>query len=64
MSIVTDILDRLSGVSAVREQLNFTSQRVEKLAEIVLDHEKRLIRLEVAGSVAPSTSKSLPRPKK
>jgi hypothetical protein len=32
MSLVTEILDRLSGIAAVREHLNMTSQRVEKIA--------------------------------
>jgi hypothetical protein len=46
MSLVAEILDRLSGIAAVREHLNMTSQRVEKLADLMIDHERRLIRLE------------------
>lgn len=49
MSLVTDILDRLSGIAAVREHLNMTSQRVEKLADLMIDHERRLIRLEAGA---------------
>ena len=48
MSLVTEILDRLSGIVAVREHLNMTSQRVEKLADLMIDHERRLIRLEAS----------------
>lgn len=46
MSLVSEILDRLSGVSIVRERLGETAQRVERLAERLLDHERRLARLE------------------
>ena len=54
MSLVTEMLDRLSGIAAVREHLNMTSQRVEKLADIMIDHERRLIRLEVSGPSGPA----------
>ncbi len=63
MSLVTEILDRLSSIAAVREQLNMTSQRVEKLADMLIDHERRLIRLEVSGPSAP-TPKPVPRLRK
>jgi hypothetical protein len=49
MSLVTEILDRLSGIAAVREHLNMTSQRVEKLADLMIDHERRLIRIEAGA---------------
>lgn len=49
MSLVTKILDRLSGIAAVREHLNMTSQHVEKLADLLIDHERRLIRLEAGA---------------
>lgn len=51
MSVITEILDRLSGIAAVREQLNMTSQRVEKLADLMMDHERRLIRMEAGAPV-------------
>ena len=51
MSLVTEILDRLSGVAVVREKLSETSQKVNTLAAWVLDHEKRLTRLETLSSV-------------
>lgn len=46
MSVVSEILDRLSGVAIVRERLGETSQGVERLAERVLDHERRITRVE------------------
>lgn len=49
MSLVTEVLDRLSGIAAVREHMNMTSQRVEKLADLLIDHERRLIRLEAGA---------------
>lgn len=51
MSLVTEILDRLSGVAVVREKLSETSQRVNTLAAWVLDHEKRLTRLETLSGL-------------
>ena len=46
MSALSEILDRLSGVAVVRERLGETSQRVERLTDLMLDHERRLARLE------------------
>ena len=66
MSLVTDILNRLSGISAVREQINMTAHRVERLADMLIDHEKRLIRIEVSIGAPPCAPipKTLPRHKK
>lgn len=52
MSVLTEILDRLSGVAMVRERVTDTARRVEALAERVLDHERRLIRLETLVGAA------------
>lgn len=46
MSVITDILDRLSGVAVVRERVVETGKRVDHLADSLLDHERRLTRLE------------------
>ncbi len=46
MSLVTDILERLSGIAVVREKLNDTTQRIDKMADWLLDHEKRITTLE------------------
>ena len=62
MSLVTEILDRLSGVEIVRERLTDTGRKVERLAEAVLDHERRIVRLET--SVFPfvtGTPRRLPK---
>lgn len=46
MSVVTDILDRLSGVAVARAKLDETLQRVDKVGDWLLDHERRLVELE------------------
>lgn len=46
MSLLADILDRLSGVAIVRERLSETALCVDRLADRLLDHERRLARLE------------------
>ncbi|MFN9211741.1 MAG: hypothetical protein ACK6DI_12830 [Betaproteobacteria bacterium] len=48
MSLVTDILDRLSGVAVVKTELAHTAQRIDKLGEVVFNHETRIARLEGA----------------
>ncbi|MFZ5594496.1 MAG: hypothetical protein ACOY4D_09620 [Pseudomonadota bacterium] len=53
MSLLTEILDRLSGVTVVREKLHATAERVEKLSDTLLDHEKRLIKLELSRHPPP-----------
>jgi hypothetical protein len=46
MSLITEILDRLTGIAIVREKLDTTMQRVDQLAERFWDHETRLRMLE------------------
>jgi hypothetical protein len=48
MSLVTDILDRLSGVAVVRTELTHTAQRIDRLGKVVFNHETRIARLEGA----------------
>lgn len=57
MSLLSEILDRLSGVAIVRERLSETSQRVERLAERVLDHERRITRVETLVLEPPPRTK-------
>ena len=52
MSTVAEILDRLSGVSVLKERLSETNRNVDKSLNWLLDHEKRLIHLEAAAKVA------------
>lgn len=44
--MVTDILERLSGIAVVREKLHDTTQRIDKIADWLLDHERRITTLE------------------
>lgn len=62
MSLVTDILERLSGIAVVREKLNDTTHRVEKLADWLLDHERRIVRLE--AQPVSAGRRSLPKRQK
>jgi uncharacterized protein (UPF0335 family) len=59
MSVITDILDRLSGVEVVKEKLRDTGVRIERLAQRVveLDHQvqdvdRRLVRTETLVEIA------------
>ncbi len=59
MSVITDILDRLSGVEVVKEKLRDTGTRIERLVQRVveLDHQvqevdRRLVRMETFVEVA------------
>ncbi len=61
MSVITDILDRLSGVTVVRERLAETAKRVDLLADGLLDHERRLTRVEVLIAETGKVGKGLPR---
>ena len=61
MSIITDILDRLSGVEVVKEKLRDTGARIERLAETVVEIDRevqeidrRLVRMETFVEVAKS----------
>lgn len=61
MSLVTEILDRLTGIAIVRAKLDETTQRVETIGAWLLDHEKRILRLEASIERAAS---AVPRPKR
>jgi hypothetical protein len=50
VSLITDILDRLSGVAVVKAELEQTSRRIDRLGELMMNHETRIARLE--GSLA------------
>ena len=59
MSVITDILDRLSGVEVIKEKVRDTGVRIERLAQRVveLDHQvqgidRRLVRMETFVEVA------------
>ena len=63
MSVIAEILDRLSGVAVLKERLGETSRNVDRSLGWLLDHEKRLIHLEAsrAGPPAHEAPKRLPR---
>jgi hypothetical protein len=53
VSLITELLDRLSGITLVRERLADTAKRVDSLADRLLDHERRITRLETLGPQTP-----------
>ncbi|MBU6485490.1 MAG: hypothetical protein KGR23_11915 [Betaproteobacteria bacterium] len=59
MSVITEILDRLSGIEVVKEKLQDNGHRVERLAERVVelhrsvhDIDRRLVRIEARAEIA------------
>ncbi|MGH8469016.1 MAG: hypothetical protein ACREX3_21075 [Gammaproteobacteria bacterium] len=66
MSLVTEMLERLVGIAVLRERVYDTAQRVDRLADWLLDHERRLTQLETLSPRAPKSSAKTPRrlPKK
>ena len=71
MSVITEILDRLSGIEVVKEKLRDTGVRVEQLAERVVgldrqfhDIDRRLVRIETFAEIAKTRQggpRKLPR---
>ena len=69
MSVITEILDRLSGVEVVKEKLRATGARIEQLADRVVDldrqvqaMDRRLVRIETFVEVAkPGAQRRLPK---
>ena len=62
MSVIAEILDRLSGVAILKERLAETSRNVDRSLAWLLDHEKRLIHLEASRGPTPvEAPKRLPR---
>jgi len=54
MTGLKEVLDRLSGIHPVREKLDLVIRRVEKLADLTLDHERRLVRIETIQEFKPA----------
>ena len=72
MSVITDMLDRLSGLEIVKERVRETGARVEQWATQVValdrqvqDIDRRLVRIEtfaeVAGAAPRKTVRKLPK---
>ena len=66
MSMIADILDRLSGIEVVKERLRATGGRVEQWAAqvVVLDRQvqdidRRLVRIETLAEAAGARRKLL-----
>ena len=71
MSLVSDILDRLSGVAVVKAELEQTAKRLDRLADLMMNHETRIARVEGAlaatAGIVPaghSTTKRSPKSSK
>jgi hypothetical protein len=60
VSTIAEILDRLSGVAVLKERLGETNRNVDRALNWLLEHEKRLIRIESAVPTA-AASPRLPR---
>jgi hypothetical protein len=54
MSLVQEMLDRLSGVSGLRDRLNDIRATLQDHQRFLLDHERRLARLEGSGAAPQS----------
>ena len=59
MSVIAEILDRLSGVEVVKEKLRDTGVRIERLAQHLVetdrqlqDVDRRLVRIETFAEIA------------
>ena len=62
MSVIAEILDRLSGVAVLKERLTETNRNVDRSLTWLLDHEKRLIHLEARGATTTAdTPRRLPK---
>jgi chromosome segregation ATPase len=48
MSLVTELLERLAGVAMLKEKVNDTAERVERLSEWLLELDRRVARIEGA----------------
>jgi hypothetical protein len=58
VSLIQEMLDRLSGVSALRDRLNDVGATLRDHQRFILEHERRLARLE-AGPERPSGRQKL-----
>lgn len=51
MSTVSELLDRLTGIGPMKETQKALESRIERFAALLLDHERRLVRLETASEL-------------
>jgi len=57
VSVIQEMLDRLSGVSVLRDRLNDLHATLRDHQGFILDHERRLARLEAGPDRPPSKPK-------
>ena len=62
MSLVAEILDRLSGVATLREKVSQQDKMLEGMQRIVLDQQRELA--EVKGTLRALIMMQSPPPKK
>jgi hypothetical protein len=60
VSLIQEMLDRLSGVSALRDRLNDIRTSLQDHQRFLLDHERRIARLEAQQAVGPKRGLSKP----
>ncbi len=58
-----EMYERLSGINLVKQRLEDAIQRLDKMSELALDHEKRLVRLETKLE-GQGRHKALPKPRR
>ena len=64
MSGIGEILDRLSGVAVVKEQVAAVKSELARILPILVDHERRLTRLETRSEQAATPKLEVPKTRK
>ena len=57
MSLVQELLDRLTGLATLRERMNDMHATLRDHQNFILDHERRLARLEAGPDRSPTKPK-------
>jgi uncharacterized coiled-coil protein SlyX len=66
MSLVTDILDRLTGINSVKERLITQDKVIDQMQKIMLDQQRELAEVKgmLKALVTMQSGKALPSEKK
>jgi hypothetical protein len=51
MSTLSEIFDRLTGIGPMKETQKMLETRIERFATLLLEHERRLVRLETVADI-------------
>ena len=51
MSNLSELLDRLTGIGQMKETQKALESRIERFASLLLEHERRLVRLETVSEL-------------